>query len=44
MDARECLLTRRSVRKYRTDPIPREVLERIMEAAVAAPSAINFQH
>ena len=44
MDARECLMTRRSVRKYRTDPIPREVLERIMEAAVAAPSAINLQH
>lgn len=44
MDARECLLTRRSIRKYKSDPIPDDVLERIMEAALAAPSAINLQH
>ena len=44
MDARECLLTRRSVRKYKPDPVPDEVLERVLECAAAAPSAINLQH
>lgn len=44
MDARECLLTRRSVRRYKNDPIPDEVLERIMEGTLAAPSASNRQH
>ena len=44
MEARECLMTRRSVRSYRQDPIPDEVLERIMEGAQAAPSAVNLQH
>ena len=44
MDARECLLTRRSVRKYKSDPVPDEVLERVLECALAAPSAINLQH
>lgn len=44
MDARECLLTRRSVRSYRPESLPDEVLERIMESALAAPSAVNLQH
>ena len=44
MDMRDCLLTRRSVRKYRPDPVSREDLEEILEAALCAPSAINLQH
>lgn len=44
METRECLLTRRSVRKYKPDPISRELLEEILEAGLAAPSAINLQH
>ena len=44
MEARECLLNRRSVRRYLSDPVPDEVLERIMECALAAPSATNRQH
>lgn len=44
MDALECLMTRRSIRKYKSDPIPGDVLEAILEAALAAPSAINLQH
>lgn len=44
MDALECLMTRRSIRKYRPDPIPDPVLESILEAALAAPSAVNLQH
>ena len=44
MNAMECLLTRRSIRKYKSDPIPRETLEEILAAACCAPSAINMQH
>lgn len=44
MDARECLMTRRSVRKYRNEPLTDELLTEILEPALAAPSAINLQH
>ncbi|HEY9746898.1 MAG TPA: nitroreductase family protein [Oculatellaceae cyanobacterium] len=35
---------RRSIRKYKPDPVPREVLERILEAATWAPSGKNLQN
>ena len=44
MDAMQCLLTRRSIRKYKNDPIPEETMREVMEAALYAPSAINLQH
>lgn len=44
MDARECLLTRRSIRKYKSEPLSDELLHEILEPALAAPSAINLQH
>lgn len=44
MDTRECLLTRRSVRKYKSEPLSDELLMEILEPALAAPSAINLQH
>jgi len=34
---------RKSVRKYKPDPIPDEVLNRILEAGRIAPSAKNIQ-
>lgn len=34
---------RRSIRKYRPDPIPQDVLGRVMEAARLAPSGKNLQ-
>ena len=34
---------RRSIRKFKPDPIPREVLERIMTSAIWAPSSMNRQ-
>ena len=37
----EFLLSRRSVRKYRPDPVPEEAVRRMLEAAHAAPSAHN---
>ena len=43
MEVRECLLTRRSVRKYKMAPVSDELLKEIMEAAIAAPSATNLQ-
>ncbi len=39
----EFLLSRRSIRKYRPDPVPEEAVRRILEAAHAAPSAHNTQ-
>lgn len=43
MDAMQNLLTRRSVRKYKSDMIPRDVLEKIIEAGVWAPTGGNKQ-
>lgn len=34
---------RRSVRRYRADPVPREAIDRCLEAARLAPSACNSQ-
>ena len=44
MDVRECLLTRRSIRKYKNEPLSDELLQRILEPAMAAPSAVNRQN
>lgn len=44
MDIYELIHHRRSIRKYKTNPVPREVLERIMEAATWAPSGKNLQN
>ena len=44
METREALLTRRSIRRYKPDPIPEEDLREILEAGLYAPSAINLQH
>lgn len=35
---------RRSIRKYKPDAIPKDVLERVLEAACWAPSGKNFQN
>uniref|UniRef100_A0A7V3ZVM3 Nitroreductase n=1 Tax=candidate division WOR-3 bacterium TaxID=2052148 RepID=A0A7V3ZVM3_UNCW3 len=43
MDFYEVIRKRRSVRKYKPDPIPDEILERILEAGRLAPSAKNIQ-
>jgi len=43
MDAIECLKTRRSVRSYTNQPVPREVIEDIVDAGRLAASAINIQ-
>jgi nitroreductase len=43
MDVFEAIRTRRSIRKYRSKPIPNEKLNMILEAARLAPSAGNRQ-
>ena len=43
MDLYEVVRTRRSVRSYRPDPIPQEVLMRVLDAARIAPSGSNRQ-
>jgi nitroreductase len=37
------ILKRRSIRKYRSEPISEEVRAKILEAGRQAPSAVNFQ-
>jgi len=39
----EAILKRRSVRKFKADPVPAELLEKILEAGRWAPSAGNLQ-
>lgn len=43
MDAMQNMLTRRSVRKYKPDMIPKDVLEKIIEAGTYAPTGMNKQ-
>lgn len=43
MDFYEVIRTRRSIRSYKSDPIPDEVLMRVLEAARIAPSGSNRQ-
>lgn len=42
-DVEEALLSRRSVRAFRPDPVPRDVLERVLALASRAPSGTNVQ-
>lgn len=44
MDIYELMRKRRSIRKYKSDPVPRALLERILEAASWAPSGKNMQN
>lgn len=38
------LRQRRSIRKYKTDPIPQEIIQRILDGAMEAPSGKNRQN
>ncbi len=42
-DVEEALLSRRSLRAFRPDPVPRETVERILALASRAPSGTNVQ-
>lgn len=43
MEAIDCLLNRRSIRKFSGAPVSREILNRLLEAGMYAPSARNYQ-
>jgi len=43
MDFFDVVKSRRSVRKYSDQQVPRDVLERIVEAGINAPTGCNFQ-
>lgn len=43
MEALECIKTRRSIRKFKPEPVSKDTLEQIVEAASMAPSWKNTQ-
>ena len=43
MNTLEAIANRRSIRKFESRPIPREDIERVITAAIQAPSAKNAQ-
>ncbi len=43
MEIKEAVKTRKSIRGYKEDPVPKEILKEIIELAVRAPSAMNVQ-
>ena len=43
MDALECLTTRMSVRSFLPDPVPKDILESLVDAGRLAPTANNTQ-
>ncbi|HOS99629.1 MAG TPA: nitroreductase family protein [Acidobacteriota bacterium] len=43
MDCYDAILTRRSIRRFTAEPVEEELLERLLRAAMAAPSARNMQ-
>ncbi len=43
MEILEAIKTRKSVKKYKSDPVPQEYLEKICEAGTYAPTGLNKQ-
>lgn len=43
MDLKDTIYTRRSVRKYKTDVVDRQIIISLIDAAIQAPSATNSQ-
>jgi len=39
----DALYTRRSIRKFKTDPVPRELVRQVLHAGIWAPSSCNYQ-
>ena len=40
----EIIKTRRSIRRYKPDPVPKDILETVVEAALWAPSYMDWQN
>ena len=43
MDVIQTILSRRSIRKYTSQPVPQELIDELLKAAMSAPSAGNEQ-
>jgi nitroreductase len=43
MDALQTMLTRKSIKKYKPDPVSRDLIDQIIEAGLNAPSGMNKQ-
>ena len=43
MDVMQAIKERRSIRAFKSDPVPREKIEEVLRMATQAPSAINLQ-
>ena len=43
MDVMEAIRSRRSIRGFKKDPVPREAIQKILETAVRSPSGMNTQ-
>lgn len=43
METLDAIYGRRSIRSFKTDPVNKELVEKVIEAAVKAPSAMNAQ-
>lgn len=43
LDFWEALYSRRSIRRFRPDPVPRELVDQVMHAGIWAPSSCNYQ-
>jgi nitroreductase len=43
MDLKQAIYTRRSIRKYKNEPVSKEMIAKLLEAATLAPSASNSQ-
>ena len=43
MDALQAMLTRKSIKKYKPDPVPQALIDQIIEAGLNAPSGLNKQ-
>lgn len=43
MDALQTMLTRKSIKKYKPDPVPRDLIDQIIAAGLNAPSGLNKQ-
>ena len=43
MDAIQAMLTRKSVKKYKAQPVEKELIDKIIEAGLNAPSGLNKQ-
>lgn len=44
MDAKKCILTRRSIRKYKARDVSEKKIKKMIEYAIHAPSSCNTQH